>query len=61
MFENWQSETLQLMLQISLIAYLWFAGSLLSHSEESMEQKIDWLMDQLNGIEAEKIKKELEE
>lgn len=45
MFENWQSEMLQLMLQISLIAYLWFAGSLLSHSEEErMEQKIDWLM-----------------
>lgn len=62
MFENWQSEFLQLMLQIALIAFLWFVGSPSSHSEEErLESKIDWIMNQLNGIEADKLRKELEQ
>lgn len=61
MFENWQSEMLQLMLQISLIAYLWFVGSPSSHSEEErMEAKMDWIMNQLNPQDAAEFKKWVE-
>lgn len=61
MFENWQSEMLQLMLQIVLIAYLWFVGSPSSHSEEErMEAKIDWMNEQLNQQEYIKFKKFIE-
>lgn len=60
-FENIQSEALQLMLQITLIAYFWFAGSPSSHSEEErLEEKITWLMNQINPIEAQRINEELE-
>jgi hypothetical protein len=60
-FENIQSEMLQLMLQIVLIAYLWFVGSPSSHSEEErMEEKISWLMSQINPIEAQRVNEELE-
>lgn len=47
-FENIQSEMLQLMLQIVLIAYLWFAGSPSSSSEEErVEEKIDFLISKI--------------
>jgi len=57
MFENWQSEMLQLMLQIVLIAYLWFVGSPSSHSEEErLEAKVDWMCEQLHQHEYIKFK-----
>lgn len=62
MFENWQSEMLQLMLQIVLIAYLWFVGSPSSHSEEErMEAKLDFMNEQLNSVEYSKFRKFIEQ
>src|SRR5215210_5598757 len=51
--ENWQSEMLQLILQITLVSYLWFVGSSFRKAEEErLESKVDWLMSQLNSAEA---------
>ena len=59
--ENWQSEMLQLILQISLISYFWFVGSPSSKSEEDrLEAKVDWLMEQLNEPEASNFKRYLD-
>jgi hypothetical protein len=61
MFENWQSEMLQLLLQVVLLAYLWYVGSSQSHEGDTrLEAKIDFIMRELNPIQAEKLKKDLE-
>lgn len=45
MFENWQSEMLQLLLQVVLLAYLYYVGSSQSReSDERLESKIDRLI-----------------
>jgi glycerol uptake facilitator-like aquaporin len=44
-FENWQSEMLQLLLQVSLLAYLWYIGSPQSREgQDRVEAKIDRLI-----------------
>lgn len=61
-FENIQSEALQLILQVALLASFWYVGSTQSKEGNArIEAKINWLMEQLNSIEAEKIKKEFAE
>jgi hypothetical protein len=45
MFENWQSEMLQLLLQVVLLAYLWYVGSSQSmEGDARLEAKIDFIM-----------------
>lgn len=61
MFENWQSEFLQLIWQVAGLAFLLYIGSPQSkEGDERKEEKLDWIMTQLNPIEADRLKKELE-
>src|SRR5215203_5806617 len=60
-FENWQSEMLQLFLQVVLLAYLWYVGSPQSREgQDRLEEKLDWLMHQVNPIDAARLNQELE-
>lgn len=60
-FENIQSETLQLLLQVVLLAYFWYAGSTQSKEGNTrLEEKIDFIMHQLNPEQAERVKTKLE-
>jgi uncharacterized protein DUF6766 len=60
MFENWQSEMLQLLLQVVLLAYLWYIGSPQSREgNERIEQKLDWLGNEINPLSYQKLNEEL--
>ncbi len=53
---------LQLFLQVILLAYFWYVGSPQSgESQDRMEAKLDWLLNQINPIDAEKLNTELNE
>jgi hypothetical protein len=59
-FENWQSEFLQLMAQVGLLGLFLAVGSPQSKSEEErLEEKIDFLMTQINPIQAASLQQEL--
>jgi hypothetical protein len=59
-FENWQSEFLQLMAQVGLSGIFLAVGSPQSKSEEErLEAKLDFLMTQINPIQADRLQQEL--
>jgi len=52
---------LQLFLQVVLLAYLWYVGSPQSREgQDRLEEKLDWLMHQVNPIDAARLNQELE-
>jgi hypothetical protein len=52
-FENWQSEFLQLIWQVAGLAFLFSVGSPQSkEGDERKEEKLEWLMRQVNAEEA---------
>ena len=61
MFENWQSEFMQLIWQVVGLAALWYVGSSQSkEGDDRKEEKIDLILEKVYGDkEAEKIKREL--
>lgn len=61
-FENIQSEALQLLLQVTLIAYFWYVGSPQSkEGQDRLEEKIDYVAGQLNPIGYERFKNDIEQ
>jgi hypothetical protein len=60
MMENWQSEFLQLIWQVSGLAFLWYVACPQSKSEsERIEQKIDAIERRLDSQRAERLLNEL--
>lgn len=61
MFENWQSEFLQLMWQVAGLAYLLYIGSPQSkEGDDRKEAKIDAILRSINKREGDDIVKELD-
>jgi hypothetical protein len=61
-FENWQSEFLQLLWQVVGLAYFLYVGSPSSkENDDRMEAKIDELLRRVSGDEAEAILRDLDE
>jgi hypothetical protein len=50
MFENWQSEFLQLLWQVAGLAWLWYVGSPQSkEGGDRLEEKVDFLLSTVTG------------
>jgi hypothetical protein len=61
-FENWQSEFLQLILQVGGLSYLWYIGSPQSKEEEERNQEmLQWIIKRLDPQKSEEFLKEMEE
>jgi hypothetical protein len=61
-FENWQSEFLQLIWQVAGLSFLYYVGSTQSkEGEERQEEKLDFIIKQLDPDNANKLLKEWEE
>jgi len=62
-FENWQSEFMQLIWQVAALSFLWYVGSSQSkEGDERKEAKLDYLLEKAYGAkEANRIKAELKE
>ena len=61
-FENWQSEFLQLLWQVAGLMFLFAVGSPQSkEGDERQEEKLDWIMRQLDAAQAGRRIAELEE
>jgi len=59
--ENWQSEFLQLMWQVAGLAFLFYVGSPQSkEGDERMEEKMDYLIEQIGKKEGEDLIKKLD-
>lgn len=62
MFENWQSEFLQLLVQVVFLSFLVFVGSSQSREgQDRIEAKIDWVAQNLNPLDYDRFKKDLED
>lgn len=62
MFENWQSEFLQLIWQVAGLTMLWYVGSPQSgESSDRMEDKVDFLLKMLDSDKGAQIIKDLEQ
>jgi hypothetical protein len=60
--ENWQSEFLQLMWQVAGLSFLWYVGSPDSkEGDERKEEKLDYILKQLDPDNYAKIQKEWNE
>ena len=60
-FENWQSEMLQLLLQVILLATFWYVGSSQSkEGDERLEKKLDFIAQNINPLDFERLSEELE-
>lgn len=56
LFENWQSEFLQVMWQVAGLAFLYYAGSPQSRGDdERIEAKVDALLRQIDGEKADRL------
>ena len=61
-FENWQSEFLQLLWQVGGLAYLFYVGSPQSkEGDDRMEAKLDEILQRLAPGEGQKIISEIDE
>lgn len=61
MFENWQSEFLQLIWQVAGLAFLIYVGSPQSkEGDERKEEKLDLILKSINPEEAEDLIRELD-
>jgi hypothetical protein len=50
-FENWQSEFLQLIWEVAGLSYLWYVGSPQSKEEEERNQDmLQWIVKELDEI-----------
>ena len=59
--ENWQSEFLQLMWQVAGLSLLWYVGSSQSkESDDSLEEKIDLLIQRLDSEKGKQLIQELD-
>lgn len=62
MFENWQSEFLQLIWQVSGLTLLWYVGSPQSReSSDRMEEKVDYILKMVDSEKGVAHIKKLEE
>jgi hypothetical protein len=61
-FENWQSEFLQLIWQVAGLSFLYYIGSTQSREgEDRKEEKLDYIIRQLDPDNANKLLKDWEE
>lgn len=61
-FENWQSEFLQLIWQVAGLAFLLYVGSSQSkEGDDRKEEKLDWIIRQLDPAQADALLKQLDE
>jgi len=60
--ENWQSEFLQLIWQVAGLSLLWYCGSPQSkEGDDRREEKLDFIIRQLDPQKAERLLKEWKE